>query len=114
MLVDGMRGLAPFSDRPDDKRLTAAHIAASEDLVERAFVGPCVGRDIAALIETHPELLDHAVMDRRDEAHRQQHEIGLKLKLRIRNRLHLAVDSYADEFLDEAVLAQKFARKHGE
>src|SRR6476619_8129256 len=109
-----MRGLSAFADRPDDKRLTAPHVAARKDFVERALVGAYVGGDVAALIESDAELLDHAVVNRRDEAHGEENEIGLELELRAGDRLHLAIDFHASELLDEPVLANEFARQHGE
>src|SRR6476619_5574708 len=85
-----MRGLSAFADRPDDKRLNAQPVAARKDFVERALVGAHVGGDVAALIESDAELLDHAVVNRRDEAHGEENEIGLELELRAGDRLHLA------------------------
>jgi hypothetical protein len=33
MLINRSRALTPFTDRPDDERLTATHITAGKDLL---------------------------------------------------------------------------------
>src|SRR5580700_12131924 len=50
-LVDRVRGLAAFADRPDDERLAATHVAGGKDLVERGAVVVGRGGDVAALVE---------------------------------------------------------------
>ena len=107
-LVDRVRGLAAFADRPDHQRLAAAHVAGGEDLVERGLVVVGVGLDVAARVEREPERLDHALVHRMHEAHRQQHEIGLDLELGAGDRLELVVDAHAVQLLHRAVLAGKF------
>ena len=50
-LVDRVRALAAFADRPDDQRLAAPHVAGGKHLVDRRAIVVGVGAHIAALIE---------------------------------------------------------------
>jgi hypothetical protein len=52
------------------------------------------------------ERLDHALVHRADEAHGEQHEIGLELELGAGDRLELVVDAHAAQLLHLAVLAR--------
>ena len=49
VFVDGGGGFAAFGDGPNNKRLTAAHVAGGEDAVNRGHV--ICGGDVAAIIE---------------------------------------------------------------
>src|SRR5471030_3522429 len=70
-LVDRPRALPAFADRPDDERLTAAHVAGGEQLGNRGLVVLNVGGDVAARIERHARLLEQARLARPQEAHSQ-------------------------------------------
>src|SRR5438094_6950157 len=54
-LVDRVRGLAPFADRPDHQRLSALHVAAGEHFGIGAAIGDRVGLDVAARVELELE-----------------------------------------------------------
>src|SRR5215470_11308942 len=109
-LVDRVRGLASFADRPDHQRLPAPHVAAGEHFRVRAAVGNRVGLDVAAWVELELECGDHALVHRMHEAHRQQHEIGLHVELGPGNRLELVVDMRAVQRLDASILAREAHR----
>src|ERR1017187_3230163 len=66
--IDSFRRLAPLGDGPHNQRLPAAHVAGREDARHARHVIP-IGRHIAAPIQRHAELLDHAVLHRAGEAH---------------------------------------------
>ena len=100
-----MRRLAALADRPHHQRLAAAHVAGGKDLVDRGAVIAGVGGDIAALVERQAEVLDHALVHRMHEAHRQQHELGVELEFAAGNGLHLVVDVHAVQLLDTKPLA---------
>src|SRR5262245_57932883 len=76
-LVDRAGALPPFTDRPDDQRLAAPHVAGGEEFGDRGPVVDRVGADIAAGVELDTGLLDHAGPARPEKAHRQEDEIGL-------------------------------------
>ena len=40
-----------------------------------------VGLDVAARVEVDAEVLDHPLLHRAEEAHREQHEVGLEREL---------------------------------
>src|SRR6185436_11119393 len=76
VLVDGAGALAAFADRPHDQRLTAAHVAAGEDVRDRGLVVRHVSLDVATRIERGARLVDKAGDDWAGEAHREQDKIG--------------------------------------
>ena len=75
-----MGALAAFSDGPDDKRLTAAHVTCSEDTGDARSVVGFVGRHVSLLVEADAELLEEPFVDRAGETHGQKHEIGLEFE----------------------------------
>src|SRR5688572_33045582 len=79
-LVDRLRGLAAFADRPDDERLSTPDVAGREHLWAAgnaivALVGVDAGKP-PARNDGQRQLVDHVVLDRSREAHGEQHEIG--------------------------------------
>src|SRR6202008_4752584 len=98
------RALPAFADGPDDQRLAAAHVAAREDLGVAGLIPQGVREDVAALVQLEAEVLDHPLLHRAEEAHGEQHEIGLELELGTGDRLELAVSPRADQLLDLPVL----------
>ena len=93
--IDCCCGFAAFCDGPDDERLTAAHIAGSEDAVDRGHVVG-VGGDVAALVESDAKLLDHAVLDGTEEAHGEKNEIDIERELGVRDGFELGRRTDAD------------------
>src|SRR5882724_224376 len=55
--IDGPRAEAAFADRPDDERLSAAHVAGGEHFSQRGLVVGGVGAHIAARVEFDAESL---------------------------------------------------------
>ena len=79
-LVDRARGLAALADRPDDQRLAAAHVAGGEDLVDVGLVAAASPRCGALALPRASRSTPKASSTdghRADEAHRQQHQVGL-------------------------------------
>src|SRR5512139_3059969 len=98
-LVDRVRRLAPFANRPDNKGLATPHVAGSEYLRHRRPVRRGVSADIAALVKRHAEGLEHPFVHRMHEPHREQHQVSLDLKFSAGGRLELGIDVDAVEFL---------------
>ena len=71
-------------------------------------------RTLPRLSSSTPEVLDHAVLHRAEEAHGEQHEVGLEHELGARDRLELLVGAGAVQLLDLAVLALELDRGDGE
>src|SRR6185436_17644367 len=93
--VDATGAAAAFRDRPDDERLAALHITGGEypgDARHPVLVTP----DVAAVGHAHAELVEHAAALGPEKAHRQQHQIGFELELRVRNRPELEAAVLAD------------------
>ena len=85
IFIDGGGGFAAFGDGPDNEGLAATHVAGGEDAFTRGHkVG---GGDIAALVQSEAKLLDHAVADRTEETHGEQHEIDVEGELGAGNGL---------------------------
>ena len=92
-LVHAAGALAAFADRPDHQRLAAAHVAAGEDLGRAGLVvGQSAALTLPRASSATPGLLHQARLARADEAHRQQHQIGLEGEFAARHfdQLHLA------------------------
>src|SRR6266540_3579010 len=71
--IDSIRRLPPFGDCPHHQRLSAPHVARREHARHaRHVVG--IRRYIAARVQIYAKLLDHTVLHRAREAHRQQHQ----------------------------------------
>src|SRR5581483_8254398 len=68
--IDRARGLAAFGDRPNHERLTAAHVARSEDARHGRHL-VLVSFDVAARIEFHSKLIQQAISHRAQETHGQ-------------------------------------------
>src|SRR6202022_5182241 len=66
-LIDRPRAEAPLADRPDDERLSAAHVAGGKHVRPRGLVISGVGPHIAALVEIAAERLQGALMPRMPE-----------------------------------------------
>ena len=101
--VDGFGCLATFGD--GDERLATAHVAGGEDTFHRGHVvGVCL--HVAALIECHTQLLDHAVLDRAEEAHGEEDEIDIEDQLGAKDGFELWWRADADhvQLLHVAVL----------
>jgi len=49
--------------------------------VPRGLVGVGIGLDVASCIKFDAQRFDHALVHRVDEAHREQHEVGIELEL---------------------------------
>ena len=85
--INSFRCLPPLGDRPDHQRLSAPHVARREHARN--------ARHVVASAATLPRpssqrrLLDHAVLHRPREAHRQQHQIGVQREFRSGDRLEL-------------------------
>src|SRR4051812_21811403 len=91
--IDGPGALPALPDRPYDERLATPNIACGEDLGHARYIGAFalgIGARIPARILLHAEFLDHR-LERRDEAHRQQDEIGRHFDLGPRHFNRLAV-----------------------
>src|SRR5687767_1452137 len=91
--VDRAGALPALADRPDDERLASAGVAGGEYLRRAGDVGTLsVGRrlGVAARVLFHAELAEHR-LQRRNEAHRQQHQVGRDDGLRPRHLAGLAV-----------------------
>src|SRR5690606_16579574 len=86
--VDSLGALAALTDRPHDQRLAPAHIPAGEDVRRRGAVVRDVGLDVAARVQLDRRLFDEALVTRADEAHGEQHQVGLELELRTGDLLH--------------------------
>src|SRR5712671_4100660 len=86
-LVDRISGLPALSDRPNHKRLTAAHVAGRKYLADRTDVLICIGLHVAPLIERHAQIPDHALVNRMHESHREQYEIGREFEFGSGDRL---------------------------
>ena len=77
------------------------------------------GLDVLSLVLLDAEcgkLFEKSALHRCDEAHRQQHQVGLHFKFGARHFLHLAVlplDPHGDQFLDLAMTADKAFGGHG-
>src|ERR1035438_7979210 len=100
--IDPFRRLAPFGDGPHYQRLAAAHVAGREDARHARHVIP-IRRHIAAPIQRHAELLDHAVLHRPREAHGEQHQIGLQGEFRSRQRFKLRRHAHGVQLLHVAL-----------
>src|SRR5690606_18850749 len=74
--IFGARALAAFANRPDDQRLSAAHVAAGENLVLGSGVAQRIGVDVSAVGETYAGLVEHSGLLRAEETHRQEDQIG--------------------------------------
>jgi len=75
VVVNCLRRLTAFGDGPNYERLAAPHVARGEHTLNGCHVFS-VRRDVAALIQLQPQLLDHAVSHRSEKSHRQQNEIS--------------------------------------
>ena len=84
ILIDCSGALPPFANRPDYQRLSASHVASGEDFIDRGLIIVGTGGNIAALVQGHAQILQHAGMNRMDETHRQQHELSLDLEFAAR------------------------------
>lgn len=94
VLVHRFSGLAAFRDSPDHERLTTAHVAGCEDVLDGALE---VRRsNIAARIERQAKLFDHAIAHRAEEAHGEQNEIDFERELGTCNLFELRRRSNAD------------------
>src|ERR1022692_4310643 len=100
--IDSFRRLAPLGDGPHHQRLPAAHVAGREDARHTRHVIP-IGRHIAAPIQRHAYLLDHAVLHRAGEAHGEQHQIGLQGEFRPRQRFKLRRHAHGVQLLHVAL-----------
>ena len=69
--VHSVGGCASFGDRPDHKRLAAHHVAGSEDPGVTALF-KAVHLDVAATIESEPELAHRTVVLGVEKAHGEQ------------------------------------------
>ena len=101
--VDSSSGPAACRGGPDHERLAAAHVARGKDALDGGHVVG-VGH-VAADDKRHTQLLDHAVADRTEEAHRQQDQIDIERELGTRNRFELRrrADVESMQLLDVAV-----------
>src|ERR1700722_6662999 len=111
-LVDRRCALAAFADRPNDQRLAAPHIATGEDLRAGGGIPVCVGVDVPSLVQGHTELRQHAFLDWRNEAHRQELEVRSEDELGSLDGLELLVDARASEPGHDAILAFERDRGH--
>src|SRR5579883_1046374 len=121
-LVDRAGALAALPDGPDDEGLAAPRVAGSEDLADGGGV-VAVGRlDIAALVELDAERFDGALVDGMDEAHGEQHEIGLDVELAAGHLAHGLAAAFARDPFDAhgvetgnaPILAGEGLGRHGE
>src|SRR5256885_9672475 len=111
--VDRVRALPALADGPYHERLAAAHVARREDLVDRRTIAVGVGLDVGARVAVDAELLEQTGVPGAQEAHGQQHEIGLDLELAPRHLAHarraravlLPAHARPDQLLDFAVAA---------
>ena len=84
--VDAGGGRAALGDGPDDQALAPHHVAAGEDARRRWSRTTPSTATLPAGVELEPEL-GHAAVDlRADEAHGDQHEVGLELEGAPRHR----------------------------
>src|SRR5882672_4570037 len=91
-LVYRASALAAFADRPHDERLPAAHVARGKNLGNRSDVAAfSIGRrlGVTARVLLDAERLEHG-RHRRNESHREKHEVGGQHRFRSRDFAHLA------------------------
>src|SRR5208337_5662572 len=98
-----MRSLPALADRPHNQGLAAPCVASRENLRTRGSIVAVVGLYIAARVEIETKGGCKTFMHWRDEAHREEHEIGLDLKLTPGYRLQFLVGAHAVKCLDLAV-----------
>ena len=111
--VDDAGALAAFVDRPHDQRLAAAGVAGGEHALGRGRVRARLG--VAALILLDAELLEHERL-RRQEAHREQDEVGRLGRLGALDRVErrLARVLHPVDLLDAPVRAGQLGRRDRE
>src|SRR5215472_13747615 len=109
-----MSGLSTLPYGPNHERLTATHVAGRKYLADGSDIAACIGLYVAARIERHIQVLDQALMRRMHEAHRQQDEVGRKLKLGSGDRLEIGAAPRAAQLLYRACFADEFNCQHGE
>ncbi len=73
-----------------------------------------VARDVAARVEIDAERLQQPLMHGMNEAHRQQHEIGVQHEFGAGQRLELVVDLDAMQLRNLAVVAGKLLGQNRE
>src|SRR5262249_51981165 len=93
--VDGMRGLAGLAYRPDHPRMAAPHIACGEHLWQRSLIRVSVCRYVAALIEGYVQCFEHPLVNRMNEAHGKQNQIGVDLEFRVAHGFELRIHTRA-------------------
>src|SRR5512145_977581 len=117
VLVDRACALAAFADRPDDERLPAAYVACRKDLGHGGRVSAGAvsrGLRVAARVALYAEFFQKR-LERRNESHGEEHELGGYLERRTRNLARLCVlplQAHGLERAHLAVLAQERLRRN--
>src|SRR4051812_34200330 len=88
--VDGGGATASLGDRPHDEALAAAHVAGDEDAGN--VRGPVGAGDVAPRRDVDAELLEQSRTLRTDEAHGEEHQLALELRIGAFDLHELPVD----------------------
>ena len=89
VFVDGAGGAAAFVDGPDDQRLAAAAVAGGEHARHAGGELAVLGLVVASAGRVPRPSCSASVVLGAEEAHRQQHQVGLPIRLAAGDLVHL-------------------------